>query len=167
DLAEEQLDVLKLATSREIANDALYLSLIIHMNKAEDSLQNALNLFSKADLLKFSQDLDSAEAMYKTLIAEYPNDALVDDALWNLSEIAIKKKLWDQATGYLDRILDKYHADIFADDALFTKAGLYETEYKEASKAMELYQSLLTNYPSSIYAAEARRKFRKLRGDKL
>lgn len=167
DLAEEQLGVLKLATSREIANDALYLSLIIHMNKGEDSLQNALNLYAKADLQKFSLDLDAAENTYKQLIKEYPKDALQDDALWNLSEIAIKKQQYPEAIAYIDQILEKYHADIFADDALFTKAELYEKVLKDATKAMELYQKLLTDYPSSIFTAEARKRFRKLRGDKL
>lgn len=167
DLAEEQLDVLKLATSREIANDALYLSLIIHMNKAEDSLQNALNIFAKADLEKFSQNLEAAEVSYKKLIDEYPRDAMVDDALWNLAEISIKKQLYSQAILLLDQILEKYHADIFADDALFTKAELYEIKLKDSLKAMELYQKLMTDYPSSIYTSEARKRFRKLRGDKL
>lgn len=167
DLAEEQLDVLKLATSREIANDALYLSLIIHMNKAEDSLQNALNLYARADLQKFSLDLDAAEATYKQLIKEYPKDALQDDALWNLAEIAVKKQQYPEAVAYMDEILEKYHADIFADDAVFTKAELYEKVLKDSTKAMELYQKLLTNYPSSIFTAEARKRFRKLRGDKL
>jgi tetratricopeptide (TPR) repeat protein len=167
DLAEEQLDVLKLATSREIANDALYLSLIIHMNKSEDSVQNALNVFAKADLEKFSQNLDAAEISYKKLIEEYPNDALVDDALWNLAEISIRKQLYDQAILQLDQLLQKYHADIFADDALFTKAELYETKLRDPSKAMEFYQKLMTDYPSSIYTTEARKRFRKLRGDKL
>ncbi len=167
DLAEEQLDVLKLATSREIANDALYLSLIIHMNKAEDSLQNALNIFAKADLEKFSQNLEAAEVSYKKLIDEYPRDALVDDALWNLAEISIKKQLYSQAILLLDQILEKYHDDIFADDALFTKAELYEIKLKDSLKAMEFYQKLMTDYPSSIYTSEARKRFRKLRGDKL
>jgi tetratricopeptide (TPR) repeat protein len=167
DLAEEQLDVLKMATSREIANDALYLSLIIHMNKAEDSVQYALTLYAKADLQKFSQDLDAAENTYKTLIDQFPEDALIDDALWNMAEISIKKQNYNQAVLQLDKILEKYHADIFADDALFTKAELYETKLKDPNKAMELYNKLLTDYSSSIFTAEARKRYRKLRGDKL
>lgn len=167
DLAEEQLDVLKMATSREIANDALYLSLIIHMNKAEDSVQNALTLYAKADLQKFSQDLDAAENTYKTLIDQFPEDALIDDALWNMAEISIKKQNYNQAILQLDKILEKYHADIFADDALFTKAELYESKLKDPNKAMELYNKLLTDYSSSIFTAEARKRYRKLRGDKL
>lgn len=92
DLAQEQLDVLKLATSREIANDALYLGLIIHMNKSEDSTQNALNIFADADLSKFAMNYDQAEKLYQKLLADYPDDALADDALWNLADIANKRK---------------------------------------------------------------------------
>ena len=30
---------------------------------------------------------------------------------------------------------------------------------------MELYQQLLTNYPGSLFAVEARKRYRSLRGD--
>jgi len=32
---------------------------------------------------------------------------------------------------------------------------------------MELYKSLLIDYPGSIYTVEARKRYRKLRGDKV
>lgn len=167
DLAQEQLDVLKLATSREIANDALYLGLIIHMNKSEDSTQNALNIFADADLSKFAMNYDQAEKLYQKLLADYPDDALADDALWNLADIANKKKNYNQSLIYLDQILNKYYADIFADDALYTKAQIYQYKLRDSNKAMELYQKLLTDYPASIFVPDARKNYRKLRGDKL
>ncbi|MDB5233044.1 MAG: hypothetical protein JWR44_37, partial [Hymenobacter sp.] len=36
---------------------------------------------------------------------------------------------------------------------------------KDKVKAQELYNRVITKYPGSIYVAEARKRFRKLRGD--
>ena len=51
--AETQLKVLKGSTSQLIANDALYLSLIISDNTVQDSLKTALKLYAQADVLAF------------------------------------------------------------------------------------------------------------------
>jgi outer membrane protein assembly factor BamD (BamD/ComL family) len=40
-----------------------------------------------------------------------------------------------------------------------------EEDLKDNAKAQELYNQVLTKYPGSIYVAEARKRFRKLRGD--
>jgi len=54
---------------------------------------------------------------------------------------------------------------VLADDALYRRAELYENKLKDTTKAMELYQELLTNYPGSLFAADARKRYRTLRGD--
>lgn len=46
-------------------------------------------------------------------------------------------------------------------------AELYQNRFKDKDKSMELYQKMLEKYPASIYAADARKRFRQLRGDTL
>ena len=61
--AQAQLDVLKGSTSKLIANDALYLSLLI-IDNTTDSIYEPLFLFAKADLLLFQH---KTELAFKTL----------------------------------------------------------------------------------------------------
>jgi hypothetical protein len=44
-------------------------------------------------------------------------------------------------------------------------AEIQETELKNKVKAMELYEKILMDYSGSTYTVEARKRFRKLRGD--
>ena len=69
------------------------------------------------------------------------------------------------ADSLLNLIVEKHSNSVFADDALFKRATLYETKFNNSSKAMELYQELLLKYPASTYTVEARKNYRKLRGD--
>jgi Flp pilus assembly protein TadD len=62
-LAQEHLDILKEATTREIANDAMDLSMLIKENIAFDSVGEALKEFASIELLLFQNK--SAEALKK------------------------------------------------------------------------------------------------------
>jgi hypothetical protein len=48
---------------------------------------------------------------------------------------------------------------------LYHRAELHENKLNDKTKAMELYQDLLVNYPGSLYVVEARKRYRTLRGD--
>ena len=67
----------------------------------------------------------------------------------------------------LSYIVEKYGEDILADDALFNEADIYDNNLNNKDKAKELYESLMTKYPGSLYVVEARKRFRSLRGDKV
>jgi outer membrane protein assembly factor BamD (BamD/ComL family) len=56
---------------------------------------------------------------------------------------------------------------LYADDAIYQTALILEQEKKDLPAAMELYSTLLKNYPGSIFVADSRKRFRLLRGDKL
>ncbi len=71
-------------------------------------------------------------------------------------------------TGSLDllqRVITDYGTDILADDAYFLQGEIYERHLANKEKAMEIYRDFLTKFPGSVYAAEARKRFRTLRGD--
>jgi TolA-binding protein len=67
----------------------------------------------------------------------------------------------------LQNIVDNYGSDILGDDALFLIGSIYEDQLNEKEKAMEVYKTFLREYPGSNKAAEARKRFRTLRGDFL
>ncbi|MCK6649482.1 MAG: tetratricopeptide repeat protein, partial [Bacteroidia bacterium] len=72
-----------------------------------------------------------------------------------------------EAIVFYEEILKNYSEDILADDALFNMADINENQFKNYDKAKELYQQLLEKYPGSLYVVEARKRFRKLRGDTI
>jgi TolA-binding protein len=92
---------------------------------------------------------------------------LFDEVLYKKAQIMNRTGDFAMADTLLQKLLDFYSSDILADDALLTLAKLNEEQFKNKEKAMELYQKLLTEYPGSINAVEARMRFRALRGDKV
>ncbi|MDD7915580.1 tetratricopeptide repeat protein [Polaribacter ponticola] len=46
-------------------------------------------------------------------------------------------------------------------------AEIYNNHLNNTEKAQEYYQKIIFDYPSSIYLVEARKKYRKLRGDTI
>ena len=93
--------------------------------------------------------------------------SLDDEIIFQRAAIAIKRGEFEAAAGFYDEISTLYFDDILADNALYELAQLQERVFYDEPKAMELYQQLFTDYPNSIYQAEARKRFRFLRGDDL
>lgn len=163
--AKSQADILKASTSQLIANDALNLSLLISDNLQSSTDSSALKMYADAEMLQF-RNL-SAKAMLKldSIPIAFPNNSLLDDILMAKSRIFIKNNEISQAILVLKELTEKQHTSIWADDALFTLAGLYENNLKDNEQAKILYQKLINDYPGSMYTTEARKRFRKLRGD--
>jgi tetratricopeptide (TPR) repeat protein len=166
-LAQEQLDVLKLATTREISNDAIQLSVFITENSGLDSNTNALRDYSSIELLIFQRKYDDALAASNLLLMAYPHHELTDDVYW--LRAGIYRTIGDpkKALTELNKISSGYADDLLGDDALFTTAQIYQYDLKDNAKAMETYQAFLIKYTNSVYVVEARKQFRTLRGDKI
>ena len=162
---QAQLNILKGATSELIANDAINLAVFIQDNTGLDSTLHAMMLFADADLLIFQNKNDEALMAFDDLLSIYPGHALTDDVLFAKSKIYLSKRDFEQAAKLLQQILDQYFDDILADNAAFKLAQLNENIFEHPAKAMELYQSIIIDHKGSIFVAEARKRFRKLRGD--
>jgi len=165
--AKAQLDVLKASTSKLIANDALKLSLLISDNVDYDSSYVPLSNYARADLLSFQNKDDEALQLFDSVIYEFPAHLIVDDILYKKADIYIKKQNFVMADSLLNTIVQKFPQSVLADDALFKCAMLAETKFSNNSKAMELYQKLLLDYPGSLFTVEARKRYRTLRGDEV
>lgn len=162
-LAKSHLDILKLASSRKIANDAIALSLLIQENTGLDTSEVAMQRYAAADLLVFQQQYAAALKAYDDLLKAFPDHSLTDETLWQKAQIYRRQGQTDLLIAQLERILDAFGEDIWGDDANFQLAEIYET--KDPEKAKSLYLKLLTDYPDSVYVVEARKRLRKLRGD--
>ena len=73
--------------------------------------------------------------------------------------------MWLGDDDWIDPNYVRLCLDVLADDAYFLEGDIYEHQLKNKEKAMEIYRTFLDKYPGSVYAAEARKRFRTLRGD--
>lgn len=167
ELATEQLNILKQATTREIANDAMQLSLLISLALADDSNTAPLEIFSTAYFNNQIRKYESALNYLNQLEKEHKNHPLIEESNWMKFQIYKKSSRFDEAKECLEKIEKNPSANsIYADDAVFELAKIYEKVYNQKEKAMEYYQKLITTYPGSVYVVESRKRIRNLRGDK-
>ncbi len=219
-LAEEHLDILKQATTREIANDAMELSMRIKENLATDTTGTALKEYASIELLLVQNKVDLALARLKEFETGKPvrmskwdaflknmwpsktrsemtpaelkeleawiNDkdeakkkrdsvwvtekslltySIQDDVYWLEANLRIKRGEFNIALTQLEKIVKEFGHDVLADDAYFTEGDIYENDLHNKEKAMEIYRDFLDKFPGSVYAAEARKRYRALRGD--
>ncbi len=164
-LAKGHLDILKMNTTREISNDAISLGMLITDNTALDTTDQVMQQFANIELLIFQNKKYEAKEALQTMLANYEHHSISDEIYWLLSKLTLEFGETVQAIEYLDNITAGYGYDILADDAAFKKAEIYDFQLKDVDKAKELYQQFLIDFPGSMYAAEARKRFRQLRGD--
>jgi len=161
DWAQQQLGWLKSATSELIANDAIYLSVLITEN-VEDSNLVPLQRFAAAGLLMFQNKDKEAGILLDSINKAYPKHPLNDDILMARAQMAEKHKDYEAALGYLALILKDYKEDVLGDDAVFMMAGIYQNDLHKNDEAKKYYEQLLIDYPGSTYAQIARQKLNEL-----
>ncbi|WP_397444636.1 tetratricopeptide repeat protein [Polaribacter sp. R77954] len=179
DWAKAQLKVLKGSTTQLIANDAVDLFLKITDNEPVDSIPSGLKQFAKAELLAYQnkneaalQELEGLLSPKKTTKTELfvvakPGEVIYDDVLYLQAKLLIKQEKFLAAIASLEKIIAADNRGFLTDDILYLIAETYNTKLDNIEKAKEYYQKIIFEHPSSIYLVDARKKFRKLRGDTI
>jgi tetratricopeptide (TPR) repeat protein len=163
--AQAQFDILKAATSRFIANDALDLSVFIMDNLGLDTSDVALKLYADAELLVFQNRFAEAFQKLDTLRRDFADHTLQDDLLYLEAQIHKKKGQYELAAQKLTEIVEKHGEEIRADNALYELGQLYEHQLNDKEKASHYYETLFIDFSGSTLAVEARKRYRALRGD--
>jgi len=165
--AQAQFEILKAATSRLIANDALDLSVFIMDNLGLDSTATALSMYADAELLVFQNRFDEAFVKLDSMLILFPAHSLEDDVWYLKAKVFAKKHDYNKAAEMYQAVMDKYPEDIRADNSMFELAELYENQLNDTEKAKALYEKIFIDYSGSTFAVEARKRFRRLRGDNI
>ncbi|MFL0079932.1 tetratricopeptide repeat protein [Tenacibaculum maritimum] len=165
--AMAQLKVLKSSSSQLIANDATELFLIISDNQSKDSIPSGLKRYAKADLLAFQNKNEDAIIVLNDVIIAFKGQPIEDEALFKQAKLFIEEAKFDSAISNLENIIRLKVDGILVDDSLYELAELYRTKLNQPEKASEYYQKIIFDHQSSIYLVDARKKYRKLRGEEI
>jgi tetratricopeptide (TPR) repeat protein len=165
--AKAQLKILKSATTQLIANDALALFLTITDNEPVDSIPSGLKQYSKAALLAFQNKTQQAIDTLNIINKDFKGQPIEDEALFKQANLFIKLNKFEAAITNLKKVISLNAEGILIDDAYYKLAELYKNQLNSPEKASEYYQKIIFDFPSSIYLVDARKKYRKIRGDNL
>ena len=167
DWALTQLKVLRGSTSQLIANDAMQLSLLISDNSLEDSTQTALKRYARADLLAYQNKTNEAITELNEILENHKGEKIEDEALLKQGELLENQKDYTAAEFNYKKIIEFYNNGILADDAHFALGELYRNVLDQPEKAKSQYEKIILNYQDSYYSPQARKHFRRLRGDAI
>ncbi|HEY4613801.1 MAG TPA: tetratricopeptide repeat protein [Bacteroidota bacterium] len=149
----------------DLANDALQLQYFIQENKT--SAPAALTAFTKADLMMRQNKLSESLQQFKEIIRLYPTALLLDDAMMRSGELYVHLKQPDSALAAYKKVAQDMPTSIYRDYAQLRVGEVYEQTMRNKEKAIEAYEIVLSKYPNSLHAEEARKRIRVLRGDNL
>ena len=164
-LAKSHLDILKRATTREISNDAIALTILITDNTFLDSTDLVMQEFAAIELMIFQNQNERAMEALNSMLVKNKGHSISDEIYWVLSKLHIQYGEFAEAVAYLEKITDEFGYDILADDAAFKIAEITDKNLDDSVTARDFYQAFISAYPGSMYTAEARNRFRILRGD--
>lgn len=165
--SKAQLDVLKGSTSKLIANDAMELSIFIGENTALDTTTEALQRFSKTELLVVQHKYDSAMMALDEIQETYPGHPVIDNVHFLRGRIYTEQKEYEKAVAQYEEIVLNHGFGLLADNALMKIGRIQEDFLQNKELAMDAYQRILLDYKGSLFVVEARKRFRNLRGDEI
>ena len=159
--AETQLNVLKAATSKLIANDAMTLSLIISDNLEYDTTGTELKRLARADYKIYQHKPLEALPILDSICID-GNEISMPHALYRIAEIKEKEQDYPTADSLYLKIVEQFPDSYMADDALMRAALLEHQQLKVREAAKTHYEQLIDQYPTSLYTAQAKKNYRKL-----
>jgi tetratricopeptide (TPR) repeat protein len=169
ELAQDHLNVLKLATHREIANDAMALSVFIleNMGTENDSTNQTFQIFASIELLIFQNKYDLALQKLDSIMDNVKNHPLEDEILLLEAQVYQKFGKFETALDKLNKIENLHKTGNLGDDAAFLKVKILDENMHNKEEALKYYANFLIDFPASIYTVEVRKRYRILRGDNL
>ena len=164
--AKAQLKVLKGSATQLIANDAVDLFLTISDNEPKDSIPSGLKQLAQADLFSFQNKNEEALAVLEDVFVDFSGQPIEYEALFKKAKLLVKLKKHDEAILTFAKVIANDAEGIYNDDVYYEVAELFN-KLNKLEKAQEYYQKIIFEHPSSIFLVDARKKYRKIRGDNI
>jgi len=147
--------------SGPVTNDALELQLLISQMQ---STPEPLQLYADADLLVFQQKKSQAVSKLENALKENPPNQLKADILLKAARLSRELENPQDALSFCNEIIMDSSMVIYADEALFVMATIFERDIKDLSRAYQLFDRLLVEFPDSRFSHVARARLSKIRG---
>lgn len=147
------------------SNDALLLQYFITENRMQ--FTPALKQYARAELLARQFKASEAVTEFRSIVDIYPTAPLADEALLKVAEYSIQLKRYPDALVAYQKLMEDYKESIEKDRTQFKIGELYQFHMVDGPKAIAAYETVLEKYPFSLFADEARKRIRLLRGDSL
>ncbi len=164
--AQAQLDALKASVEKLTANDAAYLSLLIEDNTGwDDASDTAMLIYARADLLHYQHNDSMALRSIDSIVSRFPSAPIADEALFLKAEIYRARNEIGKAVDAYRAVAEQFPDDVLADNANYMLATIYENQLNDKQLAMQHYLKIITDYASSIFVTDSRKRYRALRGD--
>jgi tetratricopeptide (TPR) repeat protein len=165
-VAAALLNMLSVNVKADFANDALALQSVLEDN--EGTSREALTMFGRAEFLARQEKKSEAVGVLLELVERYPQAPLADRAFLRAATLQAETGQYREALATLDTLLTGHRQGAtILDRAQFRAAEILQYGLNNAPAAITAYEQLLADYPQSIFASEARRRIRMLRGDTL
>ena len=163
DLAQAQLAVLRQASSKYVANDALLLSELIswYTSSDHDSTHQVLRNLASAELALKAGRINRADSVLTQLLLEpHPAEAIYYTR-YLLAQVRRKKGAFASALELLVENLAS-PAHLLSDRSLILRAEILEEDMSSIDEAVEAYRDLINRMPESIYSSRVRRHLQEL-----
>ena len=122
-------------------------------------------MYARAELYSVQQLDELAISSLDSISASFPGHPLIDEALYLKAMMAWENQDWTKSEKILLEIVEFHFTEIKYDDAIWKLGQLNERYLNNPEKAMTYYEKILTEQPGSLYVTEARKSYRRLRGD--
>ncbi|PLX28921.1 MAG: hypothetical protein C0600_09175 [Ignavibacteria bacterium] len=156
-----QLKPLTDDVGNDIANDALALAAMIAQYRMPG--ERPLQHYARVLFLERQRKLSEAAALARSMTEEFAATDLVDLAWLKLAQLQAESGAAGDAASTYAGFLEQRSESFLRDRALFHFAKLQEEALQQQSAALETYQKLLTDYPNSPFAPQARERIVALR----
>ncbi|NNF04994.1 MAG: tetratricopeptide repeat protein, partial [Rhodothermales bacterium] len=167
DVALGQTAAMQENTSTDVANDAIELKVLIIENRGPDSLDTPLTRFARARLVERQRDHEEALHLINDFLSDHGEHPLVDDARFMRAGLEARLGRYaDAVQTYLE--IPLMHPQTFLGDrSIFRAAMVTADRIGDTTRAAELLERVLTEYPGSLLLDDARTEMRRLRGEEV